>query len=104
MNIKDLKSGSAEAAAFLKAVANANRLMILCELKGGERSVSMLESVVPLSQSALSQHLAKLRAEGLVTTRREAQTIYYALADKRIARLIDTLDELFCSSRTKRRR
>lgn len=104
MNIRDLKSGSAEAAAFLKAVANANRLMILCELKGGERSVSMLESVVPLSQSALSQHLAKLRAEGLVSTRREAQTIYYALADKRIARLIDTLDELFCSSRTKRRR
>jgi DNA-binding transcriptional ArsR family regulator len=104
MNIRGTKSDSARAAAFLKAVANANRLMILCELKDGERSVSALESVVPLSQSALSQHLAKLRAEGLVATRREAQTIHYALADDRIARLIDTLDALFCSNRRKPRR
>ncbi len=103
MNIRDLRSGSAAAAAFLKAVANANRLMILCELKDGERSVSALEGVVPLTQSALSQHLAKLRAEGLVATRREAQTIYYRLSDVRIARLIDTLDELFCSPGKKRR-
>ena len=104
MNIRDIKSDSARAAAFLKAVANANRLMILCELKDGERSVSALESVVPLTQSALSQHLAKLRAESLVSTWREAQTIYYRLADTRIAQLIDTLDELFCSARKKSRR
>ena len=104
MNIRDIKSDSARAAAFLKAVANANRLMILCELKDGERSVSALESVVPLTQSALSQHLAKLRAESLVSTRREAQTIYYRLADTRIAQLIDTLDELFCSTRKTSRR
>jgi DNA-binding transcriptional ArsR family regulator len=104
MNIRSIKSDSARAAAFLRAVANANRLMILCELKDGERSVSALESVVPLTQSALSQHLAKLRAEGLVSTRREAQTIYYSLADDRIARLIDTLDELFCSKSRKIRR
>jgi DNA-binding transcriptional ArsR family regulator len=96
VNIRDLKSDSARAAAFLKAVANANRLMILCELKAGERSVSELERVVPLAQSALSQHLAKLREEGLVATRREAQTIYYRLTDERVARLIDTLAELFC--------
>jgi DNA-binding transcriptional ArsR family regulator len=104
MNIRSIRSDSARAAAFLKAVANANRLMILCELKNGEKSVSALESVVPLTQSALSQHLAKLRAEELVKTRREAQTIYYSLADARIARLIDTLDELFCSSAAKKRR
>jgi DNA-binding transcriptional ArsR family regulator len=104
MNIRSIKTDSARAAAFLKAVSNANRLMILCELKHGERSVSALEKVVPLTQSALSQHLAKLRAESLVTTRREAQTIYYALADDRIARLIDTLDELFCSKGKKTRR
>lgn len=104
MNIRSIKSDSARASAFLRAVANANRLMILCELKDGERSVSALESVVPLTQSALSQHLAKLRAEGLVSTRREAQTIYYSLADDRIARLIDTLDELFCSKSRKIRR
>jgi len=101
MNIKDLVTDSERAAAFLKALANANRLMILCELKDGERSVSEIESVVPLAQSALSQHLAKLRAEELVKTRRQAQTIYYSLADERISRLIDTLDELFCSSRKK---
>lgn len=104
MNIRSIKADSARAAAFLKAAANANRLMILCELKDGERSVSALESVVPLAQSALSQHLAKLRAEGLVKTRREAQTIYYSLADDRIARLIDTLNELFCSKGKKARR
>jgi DNA-binding transcriptional ArsR family regulator len=97
VHIRDLKSDSAKAATFLKAVANGNRLMILCELKGGERSVSALEGVVPLAQSALSQHLARLREEGLVATRREAQTIYYSLADERVARLIDTLAELFCS-------
>lgn len=97
MNIRDLKSDSSRAAAFLKAVANGNRLMILCELKAGERSVSSLEEVVPLAQSALSQHLGKLREEGLVATRREAQTIYYRLADERVERLIDTLVDLFCS-------
>jgi len=92
-------------ALLLKALANSHRLMILCELKRGERSVSALETVVPLTQSALSQHLAKLREGGFVATRREAQTIYYSLADARVARLIDVLHELFCApakSRTKR--
>ncbi|HEY7669785.1 MAG TPA: metalloregulator ArsR/SmtB family transcription factor [Hyphomicrobium sp.] len=105
MNIQDLKSNSAEAEELLKALANSHRLMILCELKDGERSVSELEGVVPLAQSALSQHLAKLREGGFVATRREAQTIYYRLADARVARLIDVLHELFCAppkSRTKR--
>ena len=104
MKVRGTKADSQRAATFLKAVANANRLMILCELKDGERSVSALEGVVPLTQSALSQHLAKLRAEGLVKTRREAQTIYYSLADDRISRLIDTLNEMFCSSATRTRR
>ena len=73
----------------------------------GERSVSALEAVVPLSQSALSQHLAKLREYGVVTTRREAQSIYYSLADPRVASLIGTLYELFCAptkSGSKRRK
>ncbi len=105
MNIQDLKESSAEAEELLKALANSHRLMILCELKDGERSVSALEDVVPLTQSALSQHLAKLREGGFVTTRREAQTIYYSLADQRVARLIEVLHELFCApvkSRTTR--
>lgn len=73
--------------------------MILCELVNGERSVSELEAVVPLSQSALSQHLAKLRAGGLVATRREAQTIFYSLHDQRVVRLMAVLHELFCAPR-----
>jgi len=106
MNMQELKASSAEAEDLLKALANSHRLMILCELKDGERSVSALEQVVPLAQSALSQHLAKLREGGFVITRREAQTIYYSLSDARVARLIEVLHELFCApakSRTKRR-
>jgi DNA-binding transcriptional ArsR family regulator len=106
MNIQELKANSAEVEEFLKALANSHRLMILCQLKDGERSVSALERAVPLTQSALSQHLAKLREGRFVTTRREAQTIYYALADNRVARLIEVLHELFCApakKQTKRR-
>jgi DNA-binding transcriptional ArsR family regulator len=105
MNMQELAASSAEAEDLLKALANSHRLLILCELKDGERSVTALERVVPLAQSALSQHLAKLRESGIVATRREAQTIYYSLADTRVARLIEVLHELFCAPdkyRTKR--
>jgi DNA-binding transcriptional ArsR family regulator len=104
--MQELAANSLEAEELLKALANSHRLMILCELEGGERSVSALEQVVPLTQSALSQHLAKLREGGIVATRREAQTIYYSLSDARVSRLIEVLHELFCApakSRTKRR-
>lgn len=104
MNIKELALNSGEAADLLKALANQHRLMILCELHNGERSVSALEAVVPLSQSALSQHLAKLREGGFVATRREAQTIYYSLSDRRVARLIGVLHELYCSPAGAKRR
>ncbi|MBL8844691.1 MAG: helix-turn-helix transcriptional regulator [Hyphomicrobium zavarzinii] len=104
MNIKELTSSSEDAAALLKALANPHRLMILCELHNGERSVSALEEVVPLSQSALSQHLAKLREGGFVVTRREAQMIYYALADERVSRLIGVLHEIFCEHRAPKNR
>ncbi len=97
MNVQELAANSMEAEELLKALANSHRLMILCELKDGERSVSALERVVPLTQSALSQHLAKLREGGFVTTRREAQTIYYSLSDSRVSRLIEALHEIFCA-------
>ncbi len=84
------------AAGFLKAIANPCRLLILCELLRGERSVGELATVVALSQSALSQHLARLRAGGLVKTRRVSQTIYYSLGDPGIAPVIDALYERFC--------
>jgi DNA-binding transcriptional ArsR family regulator len=71
--------------------------MILCNLHQGERSVTKLQESVGLSQSALSQHLARLRADGLVTTRRESQTIYYSLATQNVSELIGLLYRLYCA-------
>ncbi|NLQ18842.1 winged helix-turn-helix transcriptional regulator [Marinomonas sp. M1K-6] len=88
---------SSQAAAFLKALSNENRLMILCYLVEQELSVTALNDKLPLSQSALSQHLAILRKDGLVSTRRESQTIYYSLGDVRVKELIHTLHGLFCA-------
>lgn len=82
---------------LLKALANEKRLIILCMLAEGERSVGELNARLDLSQSALSQHLGLLREDGLVTTRREAQTIYYALASGPSQRIIDTLHGIYCA-------
>jgi ArsR family transcriptional regulator len=97
MNMQELTRRSADVADLLKVMSNSHRLLILCELNNGECSVSALEGVVGLSQSALSQHLAKLRDSGVVSTRRDAQTIYYSLADPRVASLMKVLYELFCT-------
>ena len=99
MNIEKLRNRAEEAAAFLKALGNANRLLIVCELHLGERSVGALEQAVGLGQSALSQHLARLRADGLVKTRREAQIIHYSLADDRVRELTALLYDLYCRPR-----
>jgi ArsR family transcriptional regulator, virulence genes transcriptional regulator len=96
MNLQVLIPKAAEAERFVKALANAHRLMILCELHRGELSVTPLQAAVGLSQSSLSQHLARLRKDSLVKTRREAQTIYYSLADDKAARTIALLYDLFC--------
>ena len=87
---------AAEAAALLKALSHDKRLSILCHLAGRELTVRQINDRVPGSQSVISQHLAVLRRDGLVKTRREAQTIYYSLDDDRAARLIEVLHELFC--------
>lgn len=87
------------AARFLKVLANDSRLMVLCSLNDGELSVGELQQRVPLSQSALSQHLAVLRREGLVATRREAQTIHYRIADPRVHELMPTVCNLFGHAR-----
>ena len=105
MNVSDLTERSQDVASYLKVLANSSRLLILCELNAGERSVGTLEAAVGLTQSALSQHLAKLRASGIVATRRDAQTIYYRLADPKAVRMMGTLYDLFCApdtARTKR--
>jgi len=99
----EFKKGACAAADFLKALSHEARLMVLCQLLEGERSAGELQSGSGLSQSALSQHLARLREDGLVETRRESQTIYYRLADERAARLLETLAELFCPPKRKRK-
>lgn len=77
-------------------MGNAHRLMILCQLIEGEHSVGELERIIGLSQSALSQHLARLRRDSLVTTRRSAQTIYYSLAGPEARGIIERLHDLYC--------
>ncbi|ETX11754.1 ArsR family transcriptional regulator [Marinomonas ushuaiensis DSM 15871] len=98
LTMEDMLKQSSLAATFLKALSNENRLMILCYLLDKELSVTALNEKLPLSQSALSQHLALLRKDGLVKTRRESQTIFYSLGDARVKTLIQTLHSLFCQS------
>lgn len=93
--VEHLEPRVVEAARLLKLLSNEQRLTVLCRLSGGELSVTQLGAYVDLSQSALSQHLAKLRADGLVATRRDAQTIYYRLADPIAERLIGVLCEVY---------
>lgn len=85
-----------EAATLLKAVGNENRLMVLCALAEGELCVSDLQQRISLSQSALSQHLAILRREKLVETRRESQQIFYSLPDGNVRKLIEFLYSVYC--------
>ena len=98
MNPETMRAHVADAASLLKALGNEKRLMLLCLLVEGERSVSELNARLDLSQSALSQHLALLRAGRLVATRREAQTIYYSLVEGPARRVIDTLHGIYCAS------
>jgi ArsR family transcriptional regulator, virulence genes transcriptional regulator len=96
-DIAQLERKAGEAAALLKLLANENRLLILCRLAiSSELSVAALNDAVDLSQSALSQHLAKMRDDGLVATRRDAQTIYYRIADQNAARLLALLKDIYC--------
>lgn len=92
-----LEANAGEAAQFLKLLANEHRLLILCHLvTRGETTVNDLADAVGLSQSALSQHLARLREDGLVAFRREAQTLHYRVADRKAVRLLTTLKQIFC--------
>ncbi|MCB2101025.1 MAG: winged helix-turn-helix transcriptional regulator [Rhodobacterales bacterium] len=95
MDIKEFERKALEATNLLKAMSNENRLLILCQLIHGEKTVGELEEVIGLSQSALSQHLAVLRQNGLVQTRRDAQSIYYSLAGEEPEAVIEALYDLF---------
>jgi len=94
--IDEMSQHAEDAAHFLKVMANPHRLMILCHLLDQEMSVSELNEHLPLSQSALSQHLAVLRNSGLVSTRREQQTIHYSLASREVHAVMGVLYEQFC--------
>lgn len=92
-----MEGNAEQAVKLLKALGNKHRLMILCVLQEGELSVSQLNELFPIAQSSLSQHLAWLRKEGFVSTRREAQTIFYSLSSDEVIEIIAVLYKLYCS-------
>jgi ArsR family transcriptional regulator, virulence genes transcriptional regulator len=96
MNTKDLAAASDSASVFLKSLANAQRLRILCLILDGERPVGEIAESIGANQSAVSQNLALMRREGLVVPRREGQTIYYRIADKNVVKIFKLLSDMFC--------
>ncbi|MDO5687174.1 MAG: metalloregulator ArsR/SmtB family transcription factor [Neisseria sp.] len=99
MNLQNFsfEENADRAADFLRALGNQHRLQVLCLLlKHGEMNVGQINEHTTLSQSALSQHLAKMREEGMVTYRRDAQTLYYRICDEKVVRVIAVLKESFC--------
>jgi ArsR family transcriptional regulator, virulence genes transcriptional regulator len=98
VNVEELEAKACDIAAMLKALGNERRLMILCQLVAhGEMSVGKLGEAIQLGQSALSQHLAKMRDEGIVSTRREGQTIWYRITDERVEELMGNLYRIYCA-------
>ena len=91
-----MQEAASEASALMKTLGHTGRLMILCQLAAGEKSVGELEQLLAIPQSPLSQHLARLRKENLVKTRREAQTIYYSLTPNEAGKVVEFLYELYC--------
>lgn len=94
--LKKMVRKARDASEFLKALAHETRLLLLCYLAERERSVTDLESALSLRQPTVSQQLARLRLDGLVTTRREGKTIYYSIADERLHRVIAIIYDIFC--------
>jgi ArsR family transcriptional regulator len=94
--IEEIAAKAQDAATFLKAISHEGRLMILCHLVSGEKSVTELERLLSARQAAVSQQLSRLRLEGLVVPRREGKAIYYSLADDRPRRIIELVYDLFC--------
>ena len=95
-DLRAMRKHAGDAASMMRALSHEARLLVLCELVGGERTAGELVQRSGLSQSALSQHLAKLRDENIVATRREAQSIFYRIADPKAARLLGVLHEIYC--------
>ncbi len=102
--IKELRKHAGEAANLMKALAAESRLLILCTLAEGEMAVSELNKRIDLSQSGLSQQLAILRRDGLVSTRRESQAIFYSLTQSNALRVIEVLKDIYCARPARLRR
>jgi len=98
LDFSQMQDNAGKACGLLKAMANEARLMVLCHLIEGERSVSELQEAIGLSQSAMSQHLAVLREQGVVTTRRDGQSVYYRVSEGPAMALMETLHREFCES------
>lgn len=97
-DIEQMMRNACRASTFLKAISHEGRLMILCHLASGEKSVTELEELLSARQAAVSQQLSRLRSEGLVSPRREGKTIYYSLTDKRAIRILDVVYDIFCKA------
>ena len=97
-DIDKMMNNACDAANMLKALSHEGRLMILCHLVTGEKSVTELEELLSARQAAVSQQLARLRLEGLVTPRREGKTIFYSLTDDRPKRILEVIYDLFCET------
>lgn len=95
MDVQEIEDNAQLAVNLLKAMSNESRLLVVCALYKGEKCVSELEGLVGLSQSALSQHLARLRRDGLVSTRRDAQTIYYSLKSEATKHILKCLYDIY---------
>jgi DNA-binding transcriptional ArsR family regulator len=94
---KKMAAAADRASELMKTLGHKDRLMVLCHLTSGEKSVGELASLLDIPQSPLSQHLARMRKEQLVKTRREAQTIYYSIASEEAARIVGVMHELYCA-------
>lgn len=103
VELQQMVDSAREASDLLKALAHETRLLILCTLAEGEKSVGELEEFLALRQSTVSQQLARLRLDGRVTTRRDGKTIYYSLASDEVRAIVDAVYKIYCDSRAKRR-
>lgn len=97
MDISAMQENASEAASLLKSLANPSRLLVLCSLVTREHTAGELEEIVGLSQSAVSQHLARLRSEQLVTTRRQGQYIFYSLSNDKARHILTKMHEIYCA-------
>jgi DNA-binding transcriptional ArsR family regulator len=97
IDLEQMAKSAGRASSLMKTLGHKDRLMILCQLADGEKSVGEIADLLEISQSPLSQHLSRMRKEGLVDTRREAQTIYYSLESGEASRIVEVLYELYCS-------